>query len=1523
MLKKWFKLSTKHVHVVRGLRLEVPYDKSPCLSGERSRWLKGQDSSACAKATSVDDKTKATVAAALEAAASTDTNPYMRDIIASNYGEVCSTKADTVGMSVDVKGTCWTHVHSDLYSIYDFTYWTLEHPGNEDKIMQGTRNPISMWAEIGSAEIWFPSYNHPMTRWQTAIKPIGGLHRIPFVGRLGDFIDFSALPTGLQTLAMSNELNATSSDGQSGFEACGSPGEVANVPTKGNHYYFLSDQIVNFQEKYEAEINHIYPSREGKQMVWTNVVLKAKDQLRQRVAWALSQIFVAANAGVAGREDDYAPWLSYYDIFVRNGFGSFKTILREVSYHAIMNHYLTYIQNKAYNFAKTYPDENYAREIMQLFTIGLWQLNMDGTRVLDKNGQPVATYDNDDVMSFAKVWTGTDRQTSRGNMESKTGIGAGNLVDPVQLKPQWRDYFPKTSLGTGYLGDGYPLCLEMPSRAFLSRGAKYKYTKQTPIEGESYSSRPRFIPKKTSALYKALCARGSELDSNCTFPSEVVLTDSLSCDGQECEIDHIRMVTIEQHDQKHYFTYEPPACVTLTWFEGGMLTRMDEYSSASQSSEVDCRQGCSQCANPKSFSAAGAYCCNADNNVIVRTGAECLFRMESMTHQTAQTRCSSAHKDRGGRLCTGHKDLSGTKWKSASCADRQFSWTSESCKLQVQVHSTGYVNLVSPSDSYPRMAIHSGNVFMVRWEEGKYPTIRNGGCEATEGCSKEPGGTCVCDIKVKTKAVYDNTLSTLPDIATMRKTLFIGASDPSIYPTGTYSKCVTALCKSAAGVTVHTKGDATTIDADTIFELSAQPGVGRRARFLLNRASDVQLGAEYAFRNPPNFMPLAGEKYYGKSGFTANFREPQSHHEIEAVLEHLFTHPNTPPFISYRLIQRMVTSNPSPQYVRAVATAFSTGKYGGRTYSGEYGDLRATIAAILLDPEARHTILDSDPNFGVLREPLLKVLHVFRALEYHAVESREVAFGGMELVIGQQAFMSPTVFNFYLVEYMPPGPIGAASLHAPEAQLLTAPLVVGYLNGMVSLVDHGLLQYGSDKCPNGFGVQRYSCDPDGHLSYKPTQPTDAATTIGELSLLLTAGRVSKERRAVIAAAYDAERLKSNAETALKRALKLFIMASEFHASNLVQGKGSKRPMSTPQVSRGREYKALVVLFLKGGADSFNLLVPHSECSAHDLHKEYTKVRGEIAINKLDLLEIKPRLKTQPCDVFGLNPVMPNLKRLYDAGDAAMIANMGALVEPVTKQEYKDKAKRLPPSLFAHNIQQKVMASVWAQYGSAEGVLGRIMSSLSGGRHEAPYKVGLYSLDGNQKLLEGSAPPSFIDPKSGVERFDQYGALKDDIHRLSSNESHSLFAETAASQLEATLAGTESLGERLQSTTLATDEEAFKATNIGKQFLQVAKLIKVDKADLEMERSGFVTALGGFDTHNTDEKYDLHMADIDAALGLFEAEMKAQGTWDAVTVVTVSDFGRTLTFNGLGTDHAWGGNYFVAGGNVSGTQIHGR
>lgn len=117
-------------------------------------------------------------------------------------------------------------------------------------------------------------------------------------------------------------------------------------------------------------------------------------------------------------------------------------------------------------------------------------------------------------------------------------------------------------------------------------------------------------------------------------------------------------------------------------------------------------------------------------------------------------------------------------------------------------------------------------------------------------------------------------------------------------------------------------------------------------------------------------------------------------------------------------------------------------------------------------------------------------------------------------------------------------------------------------------------------------------------------------------------------------------------------------------------------------------------------------MPHSECGAHDLYKDYAAVRGPgLAIKQAHLLPIKPRPDTQPCGVFGINPVMPHLQRLYNQGDAAMLANVGAMVEPITKQEYKEKAKRVPPSLFAHNTQQRVTASVHAQYGQAKGVVG--------------------------------------------------------------------------------------------------------------------------------------------------------------------------------------------------------------------------
>ena len=104
---------------------------------------------------------------------------------------------------------------------------------------------------------------------------------------------------------------------------------------------------------------------------------------------------------------------------------------------------------------------------MQLFSIGLIMLGRDGTPLLDDAGAAIPTYNNDDVMDFARAWTGFDLQPPRGNIEHfKGGDAASNRIDPMRIKPTWRDAYPKMDLQKGYIGDGYPLCVDAPPRAF-------------------------------------------------------------------------------------------------------------------------------------------------------------------------------------------------------------------------------------------------------------------------------------------------------------------------------------------------------------------------------------------------------------------------------------------------------------------------------------------------------------------------------------------------------------------------------------------------------------------------------------------------------------------------------------------------------------------------------------------------------------------------------------------------------------------------------------------------------------------------------------------------------------------------------------------------------------------------------------------------------------------------------------------------------------------------------------------------
>ena len=157
----------------------------------------------------------------------------------------------------------------------------------------------------------------------------------------------------------------------------------------------------------------------------SQLMLAGTDQLRQRVAYALSQIMVISDAdsNVSGAGEGSS---SYYDMLERNALGNFRTLLMDVTRHPVMGRYLSHYKNrKANTTTGTRPDENYAREVMQLFTIGLYKLNADGTFKTDATGKPLEVYTNDDVTEFARVFTGfTDDSTNN------TGTGTGKLDFP-------------------------------------------------------------------------------------------------------------------------------------------------------------------------------------------------------------------------------------------------------------------------------------------------------------------------------------------------------------------------------------------------------------------------------------------------------------------------------------------------------------------------------------------------------------------------------------------------------------------------------------------------------------------------------------------------------------------------------------------------------------------------------------------------------------------------------------------------------------------------------------------------------------------------------------------------------------------------------------------------------------------------------------------------------------------------------------------------------------------------------------
>jgi uncharacterized protein (DUF1800 family) len=234
---------------------------------------------------------------------------------------------------------------------------------------------------------------------------------------------------------------------------------------------------------------------------------------------------------------------------------------------------------------------------------------------------------------------------------------------------------------------------------------------------------------------------------------------------------------------------------------------------------------------------------------------------------------------------------------------------------------------------------------------------------------------------------------------------------------------------------------------------------------------------------------------------------------LAVALDTLFAHPNVAPFIGRQLIQRLVTSNPSPQYIERVANAFASGRFA--TASGSYsvgsgqrGDLKATVAAVLLDPEARSAANITQEDWGKLREPVLRLAALMRAFEATSQSpGQQFRIGVIDNQMFQTPMRAPSVFNFFRPGYVPPNTtLASKNLVAPEFQIANEVSVATYANTLQTWI------------PNGFGsTAQGQTGPDIRIGAATARglATDAARLVEHVDLMLTYNTMSAATRDAI------------------------------------------------------------------------------------------------------------------------------------------------------------------------------------------------------------------------------------------------------------------------------------------------------------------------------------------------------------------------------------------------------------------------
>lgn len=336
----------------------------------------------------------------------------------------------------------------------------------------------------------------------------------------------------------------------------------------------------------------------------------------------------------------------------------------------------------------------------------------------------------------------------------------------------------------GYIGDGYPLCVDLPDKMFLRKNAAYRLLGQSHMpelmEDESrFKNDPdlkKLVLDSYSPLAEALCGTVPSMDfSNCNWENTVTLDENLLCDGENyCDADTLRVV---QLGFIHY-EYVRPACVEQAFFANPKKVLFRErWSDAS-------------CANPL-LPYASEACCDGKHDLSAERYVSYLYDQERVTAATADARCQAM-----GKFSCDFNDI-----ELIDSYRKGYHWTNDDCAIQAKVDATGQVALVYEPNNYAYLHRHvrddNRNFFKVYWDSDDYPKndaefVESGNGNScgnsgnyTSGCRGLPIGGCLCDTSITESRVF-RTMPT--SIAEVLSTLTVGAFDPESYDQGTYEK---------------------------------------------------------------------------------------------------------------------------------------------------------------------------------------------------------------------------------------------------------------------------------------------------------------------------------------------------------------------------------------------------------------------------------------------------------------------------------------------------------------------------------------------------------------------------------------------------------------------------------------------------------------------------------------------------------------------------------------------------------------